>query len=151
MVRLEDATRVQIDNAFDELQDKVAKAVAESKQTVVVLFVAGHGVNVDGKNYLLGIEAEGSNNTRPRGVESNGVKPEQMLGELYAYLGRDGSQQNFCVCILDCCRQIPEFQKDSLQGTLTQGGLLSMQNWGGTIVLYACDEARQLRTDMGAT
>ena len=142
VVHLEDATGTQIENAFEALRGQVVRAVAAAKQTVVLLFFSGHGLNVDGKNFMLGIETEGSNLRTARSVRRNGVQPEELLKELQEYLGRDQQSRNMCICILDCCRNIPKFQLDSMPSRgadVSQGGLAAMQNRGGTMILYACD------------
>ena len=109
----------------------------------------GHGcVGHDyvGHNYIghtYRIETADSNVTTASGVKRNGTKPEKMLRNLNQYLGRDGSQQNLCMCILDCCREIPEFQCNSSRSGTAQGGLAAMQTRGGTMVLYACDVGKK--------
>ena len=144
----EDATRANIDAAFEALQDKVVEVVeVRKKQTVVLLFFAGHGLHVHGTNYALGKETDNYTLRDRSGVRACGVALETMLGDLQLYLQQD-NRRNMCICILDCCREIPEWAPDRMR-TAGSGGLREMMSRGGTMILHACAAGKTAKDRSG--
>ena len=71
-----DATSCQIDETFAELCEEVFQAVHSGMQTVVLIFFSGHGLTVEGKNHILGIEREGTRIAKERDTyDKEGVNP----------------------------------------------------------------------------
>lgn len=99
-----DANAAQIKSAFRTFTKKLRK-----KDSIGVFYYAGHGVQVDGKNYLIPLGASISTN---KDVRAKGLQ----LSSLLRSMGRTKNKLN--VAILDACRDNPFGASDVSQ---TQG------------------------------
>lgn len=90
-----DADREAIQNAVFELQDRLFEA---GQDAVGLFYYAGHGVQVDGQNYLIPL---GSDIEKEREVAVKAVSAGFVLGQLEV----TGNRMNFV--ILDACRNNP--------------------------------------------
>ena len=91
---------------------------------------------IDGKNYILVKETDHYLLTNQRGVKNCSVLPEEIIDNFQEYLGKERGK-NMCICVLDCCRNIPEWAPDQMR-TTPSGGFADMKSRGGTVVLCAC-------------
>ena len=101
-----DASKEDMEDALDRLR------VAAGKATVVMFYFAGHGIEVDGKNYLV-----------PTGAtlaSSDSVLKETLsLDQVLARIGKCGTSSR--IVVLDCCRDNP-FADEKWLGSY-KGGL----------------------------
>jgi len=108
---------------------EMARAITEFRQRIepeddVVVFYAGHGMQVDGRNYLIPVDLEADSEEE---VAFNAVEVDRLL----RLLETAGSRTN--VVILDACRNNPFERK-------TRGrsqGLAAVDAGRGTLIAYA--------------
>ena len=113
---LEDGTQRQIDKIIRKFSNKLKHS------KVGLFYFAGHGLEVDKKNYLIPIGANVS--------DEDDVKYEALaVNKIVDKMKRSGTRLN--LVILDACRNNP-FKRGS-------GGLAPMQNAKGTLIAYATD------------
>ena len=92
-----DATADKMLRALSDFTQVLTEAGADGRPTAAVVFYAGHGVQVDGENYLLPVDAQIRN----------------KLDLLYSAVGLQIALQTLssvtktCVVLLDCCRDNP--------------------------------------------
>ena len=116
-----DATQREMKLAIFELGDRLGAA---GKDAVGLFYYAGHGVQVDGENYLIPLNAE---ITRERHVAIEAVGANWVLGQM------EFAQNRVNFVILDACRNNP----------LTRGfrsqlrGLAKMNAPTGSLVAYS--------------
>jgi hypothetical protein len=92
---------------------------------VAVFYYAGHGLQMQGVNYLVPIDA---NPEKPSDADSELVDATQVLHQM------DDSGASLKVVILDACRNSP-FGGRGLRGV--SGGLAQMHAPEGTVISYA--------------
>ena len=92
---------------------------------VALFYYAGHGLQVDGKNWLVPIDA---NPTRPQDLDFQMVNAELVLQQM------NGAGTRLNLMVLDACRNNPF----GVLGTrAVHGGLAQMQAPEGTMVAFA--------------
>jgi hypothetical protein len=91
---------------------------------VSLLFYAGHGMQVKGRNYLIPVDAEIRSEAS---VRNEAVDVEQILEQM------SEARTNLNIVILDACRNNP-FER-RFRGS--NGGLASMDAPKGTLIAYA--------------
>ncbi|HUN39357.1 MAG TPA: caspase family protein [Acetobacteraceae bacterium] len=92
---------------------------------VALFYYAGHGLQVDGKNWLVPIDA---NPTRPQDLDFQMVNADLVLQQM------NGAGTRLNLVILDACRNNPF----SVLGTrAVQGGLAQMRAPEGTMIAFA--------------
>jgi len=111
--------------------DKYAMEVAVERllsaiqpNSVVVLYFAGHGCEVDGVNYLLPILDCGAMSDAD--LRNRGVSAQWMQEKVWE------RKPAFLLFVLDCCRENP------FRGTRNGGGGLGVMKPLGSLLLYAC-------------
>ncbi len=95
------------------------------KKGVGVFYYAGHGVQFNGRNYLIPVEA---NDLREQTIEFEAVDVNRVLAEM------DAAENGLNLVILDACRNNP-FTR-SWRGS-KQEGLASINAPSGTLIAYA--------------
>ena len=124
------ATGFQVTTLIDADQAAMKKAMLEfgrqlrGSDSVGVFYYAGHGVQIDGENYLIPVGADIKDLEE---VALNGVS----LSELMKTMERAGSRLN--LAILDACRDNP-FASASRSAA---GGLAPVSAPSGTLIAYA--------------
>jgi len=98
---------------------------AAEPDTVALIYYAGHGVQIDGENYLIPVDAEIRD---PLDVKIEGVRASDMLDTLNRY---DGGLN---IVILDACRNNP-FEGATRSGS--GNGLARMDAPTGTLVAFS--------------
>ncbi len=106
---------------MDDLIDEFGRRLAGS--SVALFFFAGHGVQVQGENYLIPIGAAISNETEVKYVAVN-------AGLILDQMGEDARRAN--IIVLDACRNNPFRGFRS-----TGGGLAALDPPAGSLVAYA--------------
>ena len=90
----DDATLVDMRVAIDEFIEELEREV----NTVALFYYAGHGVQADGVNYLIPIDA---NIRKPRMLRYAGISVQDFLNQL------EKTRVRMSVVILDACRNNP--------------------------------------------
>ena len=106
-------------NAIREFGDKL-----KNNDGIGLFFYAGHGVQVNGENYLLPVGFPFSNEQE---VEKNGVQANMLLRYM------EDSKNRVNVVILDACRNNPFIKTRSLKTR----GLAPMDAPSGSLVAFA--------------
>lgn len=97
----------------------------EGQEGIALLYYAGHGVQVDGKNYLIPVDIPLNDE---RTVKWESIDIERFLGEM----GKPGRQAR--IVVLDACRDNPFLGKT--RAIQAVGGLAEMRAYG-TLIAYA--------------
>ena len=92
---------------------------------VALFYYAGHGLQVQGKNWLLPVDA---NPTRPQDVDFQMIDADLVLKQM------DGAGTRLNIVILDACRNNP-FAALATRGVA--GGLAEMRAPEGTLISFA--------------
>lgn len=120
---IKNATRTQMEKAFKAHGDRLAEAGPNS---VGFVYFAGHGVQEDGLNFLIPVDAR---------MESRAdvYSEAPRLGDVFRHLERAGNGINFVV--LDACRN------SNLQATVRSpaGGLAKEARTRGIFISYATE------------
>lgn len=97
----------------------------EGQEGIALLYYAGHGVQVDGKNYLIPVDIPLNDE---RTVKWESIDIERFLGEM----GKPGRQAR--IVVLDACRDNPFLGKT--RAIQAAGGLAEMRAYG-SLIAYA--------------
>ncbi|KCZ93504.1 peptidase C14 caspase catalytic subunit p20 [Hyphomonas johnsonii MHS-2] len=115
------ASRSEMETAFHEHGDRLASAGSDATG---FFFYAGHGVQSQGLNYLVPVDAKAL-------TEADIWAQAPRLENVFRHLARAKNRRNFVV--LDACRNNPLLS--STRGVT--GGLASMNEASGTLIAYA--------------
>ena len=120
---VKDATEDEMEVAF---QDYGARLTAAGTDAIGVFYYAGHGVQSEGLNYLVPIDA----NAR---TEQDLWRQAPRLGDALQYINSAGNSVNFV--ILDACRNnpLPSATRD------VSGGLAPVGRARGLLISYATE------------
>ena len=80
------------------VQDFTAKVAERGPGTVAMVYYAGHGVQVEGENYLLPVDAKISS---PYDLDGNSLRLVDLMGTL------DSISSRMRIVVLDACRNNP--------------------------------------------
>src|SRR4051794_11866304 len=80
------------------VQDFTAKVAERGPGTVAMIYYAGHGVQVEGENYLLPVDAKISS---PYDLDGNSLRLVDLMGTL------DSISSRMRIVVLDACRNNP--------------------------------------------
>ena len=116
---LENADQRKMENAIRKFGKKL-----RTDQAVGLFYYAGHGMQIDGENYLLPVEANPSNEDD---VRYDGVPVGKLLGQMK----NAGNSMN--IVILDACRNNP-FTRNFRS---SRRGLAQVTAPAGTFISYA--------------
>ena len=124
-----DASSDQMIRAVGAFTQALAEATEQGQSTSAVLFYAGHGVQVEGENYLLPIDAE---------VRSK-LDLQHRCVSLHLVLEALGAAARNSVVFLDCCRDNPLPRTlGPATRSLAQGqGLADVRAPKGVYIAYA--------------
>ena len=120
-----DADHAAMRRAIREFEDVLRK-----RQGVAFFYFAGHGIQIDGRNYLV-----------PLGAKL--VREDQVLSraidvtELVRRLRETGSRLN--IVILDACRNNPLTKQPFASRGASQEGLAAVRPATGTLVAFAAE------------
>ncbi|MGI9437048.1 MAG: caspase family protein [Geminicoccaceae bacterium] len=126
---------MRLDLDTESMEKAVRRFAAQSQDAEIALFYyAGHGVQVDGRNYLLPVNAK---ITQPRDLAYEAITLDSITKEL------DESGAKLSLVLLDACRDNPLEELFKRQaGTLSRGvdsgsGLAQTQGAAGMLIAYA--------------
>lgn len=117
--------------AFDLSRDIMRQTIEEfaarinekGNESAALIYYAGHGMQVDGENYLVPVDAKLE---KEQDLAENGIKLADVMGAL------QGSPSKIRIVILDACRNNP-FSTSGVGGK----GLAIVDAPAGTIVAYS--------------
>jgi len=118
------ATEEEMEDAFAIYGERLAAA---GSNAVGMLYYAGHGVQSQGANYLIPVDA------KPR-TEQDVWRQAPRLGEALQYIEAAGNAVNFV--ILDACRNNP---LPSASRSAGSGGLAAVERSRGLLISYATE------------
>ncbi len=109
---------------------------------IAMLFYAGHGVEIDGQNYLLPVDVPAAEPGQEEFVKGEAISFD---GRLTMLRGRNASLN---ILILDACRNNPFATRSgrSLGGTR---GLARVEAPSGTFVMYSADAGEEALDRLG--
>ena len=128
-----DLTRRDMRRAIVDFGQGLEEAPPNS---VALIYYAGHGVRIDGENYLIPVDAEISD---PLDVKIEGVQASTVLETLNRYEGLN-------IVVLDACRNNP-FEGGTRSGG---GGLARMDAPTGTLVAFSTAPGRVAEDGVGS-
>ncbi len=123
MISVVDATYIEIRSAFLKFHDKLVNGPKD--HTVGLVYYSGHGLQNDGENYLVPVDA---------GIEYEDDIPRQCFPVQKIILGnmeRSNSRMN--ILILDACRNNSFPQAIRAKGN----GLAEMKSGKGSFIAYS--------------
>lgn len=127
-------TEEEMEDAFAIYGDRLAAAGPDA---VGLFYYAGHGVQSQGSNYLVPVDA------RPR-TEQDVWRQAPRLGEALQYVEAAGNAVNFV--ILDACRNNP---LPSATRDVGGGGLAHVERSRGLLISYATEPGYTAADDGG--
>jgi len=133
----------EIESSVDSFFDMVRKEREEN--AVILIYYAGHAIQVDSRNYLVGIKNPLGSANASRGLKikpSGGTDDYRELGlydihHLLSALPSDESVQSFI--LLDACRNNPFKSLEGEQAVNIDSGLAPMRAPPGTLIGYATE------------
>jgi hypothetical protein len=131
VVQRENTTKLEMERAVADFGDLL------DADTVGLVFYAGHGLQIDGRNYLVPIDARIASQTR---VRLEAVDVDVLLEQM----GAAGSRVN--IVILDACRNNP-FER---RFRSYEGGLAQINAPQGTLIAYATAPGKTAADGTGA-
>jgi len=132
VIARENATKLEMERAVADFGDALRKP-----DTVGLVFYAGHGMQVQGKNYLLPVDAQIATETR---VRLEALDLDAILDEMAA------AETRVNLVILDACRNNPFERKFRSVG----GGLAQVNAPQGTLIAYATAPGKTAADGSGA-
>ncbi len=120
VTRVLDANKGRIRQAVDEFQARAAQKGTE----VALFYYAGHGVEHEGINYIIPVNARIEDEYQ---LLDQGVSLERVT------LGLEKSRAAFNMVVLDACRDNPFFKSRSSGGR----GLAAMSGGGRSMIVFA--------------
>jgi TPR repeat protein len=131
------AAQDNVDKAhFDKLVQEFGRAIQGAD--VALFYYAGHGMQVDGSNWLVPIDA---NPTRPQDLEFQMLNADLVLKQM------DGAGTRLNLVLLDACRNNPFA---GLSTRAVQGGLAQMRAPEGTMISFATQPGNVAADGTGA-
>ncbi len=131
------AVQENVDKAtFDKLVQDFGRAIQGAD--VALFYYAGHGMQVDGKNWLVPVDA---NPTRPQDLAFQMEDADLVLQQM------NGAGTRLNLVILDACRNNPFTM---LGSRAVQGGLAQMQAPEGTMISFATQPGNVAQDGSGA-
>jgi hypothetical protein len=127
VIERKDLTLEQMNTALRDTHKKIGKG------TTALFYYAGHGIQKDGQNYLLPIDADIS---KAYEIEYSGLSLRKVLS------GMSEAQPSLNIALLDACRNNPyeKRMKGLSRSAQTRGtGLAAIENTQGTILSYATE------------
>lgn len=124
-----------MEDAFAEFGTALEEA---GPDTVGLFYYAGHGVESEGDNYLIPVDA------RPE-TERDVWRQAPHLGEALRHMRRAGNDVNFI--ILDACRNSPLPRADAKRDL--SGGLADIEDARGMLIAYATEPGFTAADDTG--
>jgi uncharacterized caspase-like protein len=124
VIEIENAPRRIMNQRIVEFAGKVARG------DTAFFFYSGHGVEIRGVNYLLGIDTPGASDNQEALIISEGIPADSIVDQLQDRGAR------VSMLVLDACRENP-FKQAGTRGVGGTRGLAQMTTPEGVFVLYS--------------
>ncbi len=127
VIERQDLTLEQMNTALRETHKKIGKG------TIALFYYAGHGIQKDGQNYLIPVDADIS---KAYEIEYSGLNLRKVLD------GMNEARPSLNIALLDACRNNPyEKRVRGLSRSANKhgAGLAAIDNVQGTILSYATE------------
>ena len=130
VIELIDANQKQMKKAAREFSSRLSNNA--EKNAVGVFYYAGHGIQVNGNNYLIPLEAE---------ITSEGDVDIEAVSANSILMAMESARANYNFIILDACRNnpIPRSSRSSTRGlarmTTSMGSLIAYSTSPGSVAL----------------
>lgn len=121
VIFIKDGNRREMNDAINSFRDKTANG------GIGVFFFAGHGVQVDGTNYLLPVDVDAN---RVEDLDTEAINVPYMMEKI----GK--SKARFTLMVLDACRNNP-FPKKAGRSIGSSRGMAMQDAPKGLMVLYS--------------
>lgn len=125
---LSNANRRTMNDAINAFKDKIANG------GVGVFYFAGHGVQVEGTNFLLPVDIEAN---RSEDLDSDAINVPNMMDKIAK------SKARFSLLVLDACRDNPFPKKAGRSIGGARGMSLQQDTPKGLMVLYSAGASQQ--------
>ncbi len=125
VTRVEDASRQTLTRSLTQFGDRLQQG------DLAVFYYAGHGVQLDGENYLVPVDFEAESTT---GVRLNGIRASEVQNVL--------ERAQVALLIFDACRTNP------FAGTRGSGGLAAMEP-RGSLIAFATGAGQTASDNLG--
>ena len=122
-----DLSRSEFYEAWQNLLDKIAD------EDTLLFFFSGHGVQIDGQNYLLPRSVPYIQYGRQAQLARESISVSELLQDL---VSGDRTHPKVTVMILDACRDNPLIPS-TIKGVEDLGGLATVEAPEGTFVMYS--------------
>lgn len=126
VVRATDVTRREMNRAIQEFTAKVQEG------DIAMLFYAGHGVEINGKNYLLPVDIPAADQDQSEFIQAESMAVDGLLERLR------GRNAQLNLLVLDACRNNP-FARSGTRSLGADKGLARIAAPQGTFVMYSAD------------
>ncbi|MBG6209251.1 hypothetical protein IWQ49_003922 [Labrenzia sp. EL_126] len=123
--RVEDATRRELNDAIERFLDDIRPG-AEA-----LIYYAGHGVEVEGQNYLLPTDIRDLDPDQSRTLRADAISLTYLLEDVQSRKARVN------LVILDACRDNPFTPRNNTRSLGRSAGLGRVDPPQGTVVIYA--------------
>jgi tetratricopeptide (TPR) repeat protein len=124
-----DVTRKELVKALNDFQDESAKA------DWAVIYFAGHGIELDGMNYLIPVDAVLKTD---RDLQDEAVSLERVISSV-------ANAKKLRLVILDACRNNPfaSSMHMTVASRAIHRGLARIEPSGGTLIAYAAKDGEE--------
>ncbi|MCB1463545.1 MAG: caspase family protein [Nitratireductor sp.] len=136
VVTATNTTRREMNGVLAEFTSKIAKG------DTAMVFYAGHGVQIEGKNYLLPVDIPDAQTGEAGYIEAEAL----ALDDIVARLKARGPLLNLLV--IDACRNNP-FSNPAARSLGSGRGLSGISAPQGTFVMYSADEGEAALDRLG--
>ncbi len=126
VLQVNDASRRGISQKIHEFVSRVEPG------DTAMFYYAGHGIEIDGQNYLLPVDIPAAEPGQENFVKAESIPLESVLSRLRAR----HAQLN--IVVLDACRNNP-FKSSTQRGVGSTRGLAAVSPPKGTFILYSAD------------
>ncbi len=131
-----DASRKEMNKAIDSFAMKL------SMNAVGMVFYSGHGIQINGENYLIPVDLDAQEESD---VVNDGVNLAKILGQM------SGAQAKFSLVVLDACRDNPfRYAHIGGKGMASTRGLAPISsNARGIMVVYSAGSGQKALDRLG--
>ncbi len=119
VITLTNASKKQMQQAIRHFGDQL-----KNKNKIGLFFFAGHGMQIDGENYLIPLKAN---------IENGDEVPVEAISVNRILAKMETAQNNFNLLILDACRNNPYARRFRSQ----QQGLAPVNAPKGSLIVYS--------------
>lgn len=131
-------TESVVNAGLKALEQSVDRFVAKMKAGDVAMFYyAGHGIQIDGENYLVPVDFDAKDEADAKYVSYSASRVQERM---------DRAGARLTIVVLDACRNNPFRATRS-----TGGGLAAMNTGKGTLIAFATSPGRTADDNAGGT